>query len=40
MPSAEVYLGPSRVPSGVSGLPGLSKKKYYIKNLSQYYHLI
>ena len=25
--SAEVYLGASRVPSGVSGLPGLSKKK-------------
>ena len=27
MPSAEVYLGASRVPSGVSGLPGLSKEK-------------
>ena len=28
MPSVEVYLGTSWVPSGVSGLPGLSKKKW------------
>ena len=27
MPSAEVYLGASRISSGMSGLPGLSKKK-------------
>ena len=27
MSSAEVYLDASRIPSGVSGLPGLSKKK-------------
>ena len=35
--SAEVYLGASRVPSGVSGLPGLSKKKlrtFYFKKVT------